>query len=146
MGGVSGVCLFERPVNVVNRRDVSLVIKVDFAALGIDICGGAIGSDGYKMCVKRVGQCTIAKHRTTPAPFVPKNISSLHVYVLITVSGQNKNQVWLTTLVTIEKWDHVMSNHGRTILVPRQPGWISLHNLNWWTKMTQKLRLLRSKL
>jgi len=98
------VCLFERPVNVVNCRDVSSVIRVDFAALGIDICGGAISGDGFKMCVnvKPVGQCTIAKHRTTPAPFVPKNISSSNVYVLITVSSRNKNEVWLTTSATIE--------------------------------------------
>ena len=99
-GGVNGVCLFKHPVNVVNRCDVSSVIRVDYTALGINIYGNAIGSDGVKMCVKPLGgagQCTIARYRTTQALFVPKIIFSLQVYVLITVSGWNKNEIWLTT-------------------------------------------------
>ena len=44
--------MFEHPVNVVDPRNVSSVIRVDYAALGGNICGGAIGGDGVKMCVK----------------------------------------------------------------------------------------------
>ena len=58
------------------------------------------------MCVKPlVGalQCTIARHRTTPAIFVPTIISPSRVYVLILVNGRSKNEVWLTTLATFEK-------------------------------------------
>ena len=54
MGG-SGIRLFEHPVNVINQSDVLSVIKVDFADLGIGICCGAISSNGFKMCVKRLG-------------------------------------------------------------------------------------------
>ena len=32
--GDSVVCLFAQPINIMNQRDVSLVIKVDFANLG----------------------------------------------------------------------------------------------------------------
>mmetsp|Transcript_20881 Transcript_20881/g.22336 ORF Transcript_20881/g.22336 Transcript_20881/m.22336 type:complete len:114 (+) Transcript_20881:77-418(+) len=73
LNGGSGVRLFEQPVNIVNRSDVSSVIKVDFVALGVSICGVAIGSNGFNMCVKRVGQqCTIQKQRNTLAIFVKK--------------------------------------------------------------------------
>ena len=102
-GGDSGVCLFEQPMNIVNQRDVSSVIKVEFADFGVGIFGGAIGSDGCKMCVKKQLQCTIKSHCKSVAVFVPKHISSSNVYVLITVSGQMKNQVWLTTSARVEK-------------------------------------------
>ena len=97
-----GVRLFDG-INVVDRRDASSVIKLDFASLGEDICGGAIGGGGVKMCVKPVRECAVAKHRNIPGLFVPKNISSSNEYVVITVSGRNKNEVWLTTSATIEK-------------------------------------------
>ena len=103
MGRGSVVCLFEQPVNIVNRSDVLSVIKVDFSKLSVGICGGAIGNAGFKLCVKPLRQCTIQKYRRVAAVFVPKNISSLNVYVFITVSSQMKNQVWLTTSATIEK-------------------------------------------
>ena len=81
------VCLLEQPINIVNQHDVSLVVKIDFTNLGVGICGGAIGNDGFKMCVKLLSQCTIQKHRKTAAVSVPKHISSLSIYVLITISS-----------------------------------------------------------
>ena len=85
-----------------NQYDVLLVIKVDFANLGVGLCGRAIGKDGFKICFKPLSQCTIQNHRRQKAQFVPKHISLLSVYVLITVSGQ-MNQVCFTTLATIKK-------------------------------------------
>ena len=121
-GGVDRV-LFESPVNVVDRRNVCSVVRVDFPALGVDICGGAIGRDGIKMCVKPMRGalcCTTAKHRNTPALFVPTIISPSQVYVLITVSDRNKNEVWITTSATFEKvgeryeqsWQHDTRTKG----------------------------------
>ena len=111
VNGVNGTCLFNSAVNVVDRRDVSLLVCVDFAALGVTVCRGAIGSDGVKMCVRPlmdvslagVPLCNIAKHRTTPALFMPKNISPTQVYVLISIHGKAKNEVWLTTSAPIKK-------------------------------------------
>ena len=97
------VRLFEQPLNIVNQRDVSLVIKVDFADLGRVLCGGAIRLGGCKMCVKPRLRCTMSSHRKSMAVFVLKHISVSNMYVLITVAGQIKNQVWLTTSATIEK-------------------------------------------
>ena len=55
------------------------------------------------MCVNLTALCNAASHRKAVAVFVLKHISVLNVYVLVTVAGQRKNQVWLTTSATIEK-------------------------------------------
>ena len=80
-----------------------LVIKVDFANLGKGLCGGAIGVGGIKMCVKPTTLCDVASHCKAVALFVPKHMTASNMYVLITVAGQRKNQVWLTTSAMIEK-------------------------------------------
>ena len=85
-----------------NQSDVSMVIKVVFADLGAGLYSRAISKDGVKIYVKPKNQCTIQNHHKQAAQFVPKSISSLGVYVLITVSGQI-NKVWFNSSATIEK-------------------------------------------
>ena len=75
---------------------MSLVIKVWHADLGRGLCGRVIGKDRVKMCVKpfNLNQCTRAHGKK--AHFLPKVVSALGWYVLITVSV-HMDQVWLTT-------------------------------------------------
>lgn len=71
---------------------MSLVIKVCESDLNFSLCGGAIGKNGIKICVKLRNKYTIGLH-SKKVLFILSIVSFSGTYMI----------VWLTQSVTFEK-------------------------------------------